>query len=123
MLIWLIVSTSIAAIAHATAFSRICTSNSLRFFSVSFFESFNPSSRHFGARITAAATTGPNIGPRPTSSIPAIRRAPHFRAARSSFHPHTGDGLLSDDEADSARGADSFLPVAADSGDIVMRPV
>ena len=39
---------------------------------------------------TAAATTGPNIGPRPTSSHPAMRRKPSLRAARSSLNPHTG---------------------------------
>jgi hypothetical protein len=40
--------------------------------------------------MTAAATTGPNIGPRPTSSSPAMRVAPHRRATFSSRHPHTG---------------------------------
>jgi hypothetical protein len=38
-------------------------------------------------RITAAATTGPNSGPRPTSSSPAMRSAPRLRAASSSVHP------------------------------------
>jgi hypothetical protein len=63
----------------------------LRFFSESFFESVSPFSRNPGARMTAAATTGPNIGPRPTSSRPAMRRAPCLRAAFSCFQPHTGD--------------------------------
>ena len=90
MLMRSIVSTSIAAMANAKALARITTSSSLRLFSQSCFESFRPVSRHPSGKMTAAATTGPNIGPRPTSSHPATRRKPHFAAAFSSFQPHTG---------------------------------
>ena len=90
MLMRSMVSASTAAMAQATALARICMSNSLRFFSVSFLESVRPSRWQPLGRMTAAATTGPKRGPRPTSSRPAMRRAPRRRAARSSFHPHTG---------------------------------
>src|SRR5580693_1608966 len=36
--------------------------------------------------MTAAATTGPNREPRPTSSTPAIRRAPDCHAIFSNFN-------------------------------------
>ena len=47
-----------------------------------------------GKFLLMAATTGPNIGPRPTSSTPAIRINPRARAARSSLKPHTGDFVI-----------------------------
>ena len=40
----------------------------------------DPKSRHRVGKTTAAATTGPANGPRPASSIPAIRRYPRSRA-------------------------------------------
>jgi len=40
---------------------------------LSIFESAKPSIGCCGSRITAAATTGPASGPRPASSIPAIK--------------------------------------------------
>ncbi len=40
-------------------------------------ESRSPRMRYAGSRITAAATTGPNSEPRPTSSTPATKRAPN----------------------------------------------
>ena len=41
--------------------------------------------RHFGARITAAATTGPNIGPRP--DLVAPRDAKKSELARNFLEP------------------------------------
>src|SRR5205823_3183856 len=41
-----------------------------------------------GSRMTAAAKTGPNKQPRPTSSTPAIRENPRSRAMRSNELTH-----------------------------------
>src|SRR5713226_8880288 len=41
--------------------------------------------RYAGSRITAAATTGPNSDPRPTSSTPATCSAPAAQARFSKF--------------------------------------
>ena len=91
MLMRSMVSTSTAAMAQATAMARISMSSSLRFFSESFFESVRPCRRQPWGRMTAAATTGPKSGPRPTSSIPAMR----WRAAlaRGFFQRPAADGL------------------------------
>src|ERR1017187_4368975 len=48
-------------------------------------ESRNPRMRYVGSRITAAATTGPNSDPRPTSSTPATCSAPVAQARFSNF--------------------------------------
>ena len=48
-----------------------------------FFESVSVGCLNFSGRITAAATTGPASGPRPASSIPAMRKNPCARSARS----------------------------------------
>jgi hypothetical protein len=72
---------------HSHLAHRGVESNPLR--SLSFFESVKPSSSASAGKITAAATTGPNNGPRPTSSTPAIRSAPSARAASSNSHPQT----------------------------------
>ena len=72
-----------APTATATARSRILTANFSRCSAVSTFESSSP---RIGfapiGNTTAAATTGPASGPRPTSSIPAtILRPSHHNAA------------------------------------------
>ena len=87
MLMRSMVSTSTAAMAHATAFARISSSNSLRFFSESCLESVRPVKAAARGRMTAGATTGPNIGPRPTSSRPAMHGADLTAA---SFHRSPG---------------------------------
>src|SRR5215472_9893042 len=46
-----------------------------------------PRGTPFGPKITAAATTGPASDPRPTSSVPAIRRKPASRILRSNLLP------------------------------------
>src|SRR5450759_1484438 len=48
-------------------------------------ESRSPRMRCAGSRITAAATTGPNSDPRPTSSTPATLSAPAAQARFSKF--------------------------------------
>ena len=48
-----------------------------------------PRIRVFGGKMTAAATTGPNSAPRPTSSTPATAMAPCRWAARSCLSPQT----------------------------------
>src|ERR1035438_9959512 len=48
-------------------------------------ESRNPRMRYAGSRITAAATTGPNSDPRPTSSTPATCSAPVAHASFSNL--------------------------------------
>ena len=50
--------------------------------------SFRPRMGRSGERITAAAKTGPNKAPRPTSSTPAIRWKPCARASRSNLAWH-----------------------------------
>ncbi|MCK7522360.1 MAG: hypothetical protein MZV64_34115 [Ignavibacteriales bacterium] len=47
---------------------------------------------HSAGRMTAAATTGPNSEPRPTSSIPATRRAPPRTSSFSSLRVATAPG-------------------------------
>src|ERR1700739_2475766 len=74
---------STSATAHAIAWERIRSDNSVRRSGSSFLESSSPTMRRFGLRITAAATTGPNSAPRPASSRPAMRIQPSRRAARS----------------------------------------
>ncbi len=49
------------------------------------FESRRPRMRYVGSRMTAAATTGPNSDPRPTSSTPATCCAPVAQARFSKF--------------------------------------
>src|SRR5215469_15276549 len=80
MLIWSIVATSTAATAHAIACSRIRGASFSRVSRSSSLESLSPRMRYFGSRITAAATTGPNSEPRPTSSTPATMQAPASHA-------------------------------------------
>ena len=58
-------------IAQAKAFSLISAASVRRFFSLSFLESAKPAIGLFGSKITAAVTTAPTKGPRPTSSTPA----------------------------------------------------
>ena len=69
-----------------TARLRISRSSRSRSSGVSSFESLRPRIVRFSSRITAAATTGPASGPRPTSSTPAISPAtstmPRSLAAR-----------------------------------------
>ena len=76
---------STAAIAHAIARSRIRSASSSRRSAGSSFESRRPRIRCAGSRITAAATTGPNSEPRPTSSTPATSVAPLAQASFSNL--------------------------------------
>ena len=96
------VSTSTAAMAHAWAHARISASKALRCFSVSCFESVKPGRRQPWGRMTAAATTGPKIGPRPTSSSPAMRSAP--RRLRGVFERPSANR----NHADSIRGIEKL---------------
>src|SRR3984957_4176615 len=73
---------------HATARSRIRTANTSRRSASSSLLSRRPRMGRSGERITAAAKTGPNKAPRPTSSTPAMRSKPCARASRSNFPWH-----------------------------------
>src|SRR5208337_328687 len=80
-------------------------------------ESRRPRMRYAGSRITAAATTGPNSDPRPTSSTPATCSAPaaqacfsKLRVQRSFFRKRN---LAAEAETLSAFGA---FDVGADLG-------
>ena len=88
MLIWSITEASTAAIAQPTARSRIRAANTSRRGASSNFESRSPRIRSAGFRMTAAATTGPNSDPRPTSSTPAISFAPAIHASFSNLVVH-----------------------------------
>src|SRR5437879_13319272 len=79
---------STAATAHAIACWRIRSANISRRSGSSSFESRSPRTLYSGSRITAAATTGPNREPRPTSSTPATKRAPHAHALFSYLSVH-----------------------------------
>lgn len=57
--------------AQHNADVRISAASARRLFSLSFLESAKPLTGLAGFSITAAATTGPTMQPRPTSSIPA----------------------------------------------------
>src|SRR5208283_432014 len=67
---------STAATPQATECCRTWSASCSRRSAGISFESRKPRMRHAGSRITAAATTGPNNDPRPTSSTPATRSAP-----------------------------------------------
>ncbi len=71
---------STAAMAQAIECSRIRSASSSRRSAGKSFESRSPRMRYAGSRITAAATTGPNSDPRPTSSTPATSSAPAAQA-------------------------------------------
>src|ERR1700690_1940386 len=85
MLIWSMRAESTAAIAQAIECSRICSASSSRRSAGSNLESRKPRMRYAGSRITAAATTGPNSDPRPTSSTPATCCAPINQARFSNL--------------------------------------
>ena len=78
-----IVGASTIPMPIATARARMTASNSSRSSGVRSFESFTPSIRVPGPKMTAAATTGPASGPRPASSSPATRVTPRRQAACS----------------------------------------
>src|SRR4051794_9117562 len=99
MLIASIVAASTAATAHATARSRTRPASTSRRSASSCFESFSPRTGRSGSRMTAAATTGPNRAPRPTSSTPATAWKPRARSSRSSVAsqrilPPAGSGRI-----------------------------
>src|SRR5208282_1422961 len=71
---------STAAMAQAIECWRIRTASSSRRSAGRSFESRRPRMRCAGSRMTAAATTGPNSDPRPTSSTPATCSAPAAQA-------------------------------------------
>ncbi|MCK7518585.1 MAG: hypothetical protein MZV64_13120 [Ignavibacteriales bacterium] len=74
-------------------------------------------------RMTAAATTGPNSEPRPTSSTPATSRAPPRRAP---FEPESGHGYLDASQAEAAayarRQGEAVLGVLRTLATKQMRP-
>src|ERR1035441_8568900 len=80
MLICSMPAESTAATAQAMECWRIRGASSSRRSAGSSFESRSPRMRYAGSRITAAATTGPNSDPRPTSSTPATWCAPAAHA-------------------------------------------
>src|SRR5579863_326181 len=84
MLIQSMVAASTAATDHATARSRMRAASTSRRSGSSCLLSFRPRTGRSGERITAAATTGPNKAPRPTSSTPATATKPRARNSRSS---------------------------------------
>ena len=69
---------SMLATHQLIAFSFITSKRSSLFFSVSFFESLSPSISSPKGSITAAATTGPQRGPRPASSTPQTKLYPLY---------------------------------------------
>ena len=73
VLIASISAASAQAIDQANDLSRISLAMCVRRDSLSAFESANPVIGIDASKITAAATTGPASGPRPTSSTPATR--------------------------------------------------
>src|SRR5437763_8605118 len=86
MLIRSISCTDAAPSAHARALLRILTTSFARWREESIFESRRPGmGRCPGRKTTAAATTGPAMGPRPTSSSPATTSRPSAQSARSRF--------------------------------------
>jgi len=66
-------STLATAIDQLRACPLISLARLSRLSLLSIFESARPSIGCCGSRITAAATTGPAKGPRPASSMPAIK--------------------------------------------------
>src|SRR5580700_3027562 len=79
---------STAATAQAMACSRMRSASTSRRSASSSFESRRPRIRYAGSRIPAAATTGPNSDPRPTSSTPATSCAPAAHARFSNLRVH-----------------------------------
>ena len=63
--------------------SLIQSARRSRFLAVSSFESLMSGLKAPGSKTTAAATTGPASGPRPTSSTPATHRKPRESASVS----------------------------------------
>ena len=74
MLIRSMVNESTKATAEASAVSRISSASFNRRRGVRVLESLIPGGMRWGFMITAAAQTGPNKAPRPTSSNPATLR-------------------------------------------------
>src|SRR5437867_2303567 len=76
--------TDAAPMPTPSAFAMILPTSFSRCLIVSCLESFTPGiARFWGGMTTAQATTGPARGPRPTSSIPAIRGPCSVRRSRS----------------------------------------
>src|SRR5208283_3533046 len=99
MLIESMVAASTAATAHASARSRMRAASVSRRAGSSSLLSFSPRIGRSGERMTAAATTGPNSAPRPTSSTPATQRKPLARTSRSMVAsqrilPHAASGRM-----------------------------
>src|SRR5258707_13403057 len=80
---WSMVAESMAATAHATARSRTRSASTSRRSGSRSLLSFRPRTGRSSERITAAAKTGPNRAPRPTSSTPATAWKPRARSSRS----------------------------------------
>ena len=70
------ISSTLADPSETSADSAINTDSRSRARALRRLESFSPGGIYRGSSTTAAATTGPAQGPRPTSSIPAMRRRP-----------------------------------------------
>src|ERR1041385_1054969 len=84
MLMRSISRTEAAPTAQARALLRIWTASFARCRELRSLESRRPRmGRCPGGKTTAAATTGPAMGPRPTSSIPATASRPSAQSARS----------------------------------------
>src|SRR5215472_4958434 len=83
-----IVAASPAATDHATARSRIRPASTSRRSATSCLLSFRPRLGRSGDKMTAAANTGPNSEPRPTSSAPATAWKPRARSSRSMVPSH-----------------------------------
>src|SRR5882724_9932613 len=77
------VAASTAAIAQATARSRMRSAKTSRRSGSICLLSLSPRTGLSGDKITAAANTEPNNAPRPTSSTPATARNPRARTSRS----------------------------------------
>src|SRR5487761_2346016 len=87
-------ATEAAPTPTARARRRISGASASRCDGESVFESRTPQiCRQWGRRITAAATTGPQVGATPTSSTPATRRTPAFQSRRSRRSVGTGGAI------------------------------
>ena len=84
------------AIATASAVPAISPNSASRLAALSFFESVRPTGTAAGSRITAAATTGPASGPRPTSSTPASGQRPSAMAMVSRLKSALMAGLMAE---------------------------
>ena len=76
-------ATLASPIAQPTQRTLMISASSARSSGRTCFESLSPRKYSGPSRTTTAATTGPASGPRPTSSVPPMKRWPFARAASS----------------------------------------